>query len=98
MSGAVVDLVCSDQLSRGLRAWQARSRHATGERIGDCDLIDAFDLSFVCARQRWSVRHGPGGSGKIMGVRYAPWGRVTVSKSKNGNTYTSYITPSRGPA
>ena len=34
----VVDLVCSDQLSRGLRAWQTRSRHATGERTCDCDL------------------------------------------------------------
>ena len=52
MSGAVVDLVCSDQLSRGLRAWQARSRHATGERIGDCDLMRSTSAS--CARQRWS--------------------------------------------
>ena len=52
MSGAVVDLVCSDQLSRGLRAWQARSRHATGERIGDCDLMRSTSAS--CARQHWS--------------------------------------------
>ena len=52
MSGAVVDLVCGDQLSRGLRAWQARSRHATGERIGDCDLMRSTSAS--CARQRWS--------------------------------------------
>ena len=97
MSGAVVDLVCSDQLSRGLRAWQARSRHATGERIGDCDLMRSTSAS--CARQRWSVRHGPGGSGKIMGVRYAPWGRVTVSKSKNGNTLIIQVTllPAVGP-
>ena len=48
MSGAVVDLVCSDQLSRGLRAWQARSRHATGERIGDCDPMRS--TSALCAR------------------------------------------------
>ena len=55
MSGAVVDIVCSDQRSRGLRAWQTRSRHATGERIGDCDLMRSTSAS--CARhsgQCWS--------------------------------------------
>ena len=52
MSGAVVDLVCSDQLSRGLRAWQARLRHPAGRLLGDCDLMRSTSAS--CTRQRWS--------------------------------------------
>jgi hypothetical protein len=52
MSGAVVDLVCSDQLSRGLRAWQARLRHPAGRLLGDCDLMRSTSASRT--RQRWS--------------------------------------------
>ena len=52
MSGAVVDLVCSDQLSRGLRAWQARLRHPAGRLLGDCDLMRSTSASRTC--QRWS--------------------------------------------
>ena len=57
MSGAVVDLVCGDQLSRGLRAWQARSRHATGERIGDCDLMRSTSAVIgIVHRAAWGAR------------------------------------------
>ena len=52
MSGAVVDLVCSEQLSRGLRAWQARLRHPAGKLLGDCDLMRSTSASRT--RQRWS--------------------------------------------
>ena len=65
MSGAVVDLVCSDQLSRGLRAWQARLRHPAGRLLGDCDLLRSTSASRmrrervmadVRARSCWGIR------------------------------------------
>ena len=52
MSGAVVDLVCTDQRSRGFRAWQARLRHPAGKLLGDCDLMRSTSASRT--RQRWS--------------------------------------------
>jgi hypothetical protein len=51
MSGAVVDLVCSDQLSRGLRAWQARLRHPAGRLLGDCDLLRSTSQLLVSYAQ-----------------------------------------------
>ena len=79
-------LAYSDQLSRGLRAWQARSRHATGERIGDCDLMRSTSAS--CARQRWSgnassaVRHRRG-LGEKSKSRVAPCPQIDERRTRN---------------